>query len=569
MENTQKSIAILGAGPAGLFAFKELVSSGRDGIAISIFERKKQLGAGMPYSTEGANPEHVTNVSDNEIPTLVTSISDWIKTAPKEILAPFNMVPEKFNEYKVVPRLLFGEYLSAQFVLLLEMAAEAGIEVTVHLATPALDIIDSQNSGSVCVITETGEFYFDHAIICTGHYWPKKHERHVPGYFDSPYPPSKLAQKLNHAVAIRGSSLTAIDAIRTLARSNGVFSEDKEGMLKYDLDKDSRGFEIMMHSRSGLLPAVRFHLEDSHLSNDALLTEEELSAHMAANEGFLSLDYIFEKDFKRLFMERNPDFYQEIKHMDIEAFVNHMMGLRESLDPFTLFLAEYRQAEKSIRRQESVYWKEMLAVLSFAMNYPAKHLSAEDMLRLKKVLMPLISIVIAFVPQSSCKELLALHDAGILDIVSVGSDSKIVPDAKGGIVYHYLDGKYAKQEIHYKTFIDCIGQPHLSYDDFPFEGLKNSKAIAPARLKFRSDSESLAAISNKNEEVVHSGDGYYLNVPGIGINDHFQVLDQYGAYNDRIYIMAVPFIGGFNPDYSGLDFCEAASAKIVKRMLGA
>jgi hypothetical protein len=57
-------------------------------------------------------------------------------------------------------------------------------------------------------------------------------------------------------------------------------------------------------------------------------------------------------------------------------------------------------------------------------------------------------------------------------------------------------------------------------------------------------------------------------VPGITINDNFQVLDSYGAINSCIYIMAVPYIGGYNPDYSGLNFCEAASEKIVIRLFG-
>ncbi|MDO7744991.1 MAG: hypothetical protein MUP99_14505, partial [Pedobacter sp.] len=55
-----------------------------------------------------------------------------------------------------------------------------------------------------------------------------------------------------------------------------------------------------------------------------------------------------------------------------------------------------------------------------------------------------------------------------------------------------------------------------------------------------------------------------LRVPGITINDSFQAIDDYDALNERIYIMAVPYIGGYNPDYSGLDFCEAASAAIIK-----
>lgn len=32
-------------------------------------------------------------------------------------------------------------------------------------------------------------------------------------------------------------------------------------------------------------------------------------------------------------------------------------------------------------------------------------------------------------------------------------------------------------------------------------------------------------------------------------------------------MMAVPYIGGYNPDYSGLNFSEEASATIVKALL--
>jgi hypothetical protein len=30
--------------------------------------------------------------------------------------------------------------------------------------------------------------------------------------------------------------------------------------------------------------------------------------------------------------------------------------------------------------------------------------------------------------------------------------------------------------------------------------------------------------------------------------------------------MAVPFIGGLNPDYSGLDFCDTAASRIVRKL---
>ena len=111
-------IAILGGGPSALFMFKRLVESKQTDISITIFERKKRLGEGMPYSAEGANDEHITNVSSNEIPLLVTTLADWIQTVSKDTLDKFHIDPKKFNEYKVLPRLLFGQYLTAQFGML-------------------------------------------------------------------------------------------------------------------------------------------------------------------------------------------------------------------------------------------------------------------------------------------------------------------------------------------------------------------------------------------------------------------------------------------------------------------
>ena len=334
-------------------------------------------------------------------------------------------------------------------------------------------------------------------------------------------------------------------------------------MLYFVQAAGSENFKMVMHSRNGLLPAVRFHLEDSHLQNNSLLTPQEIEQHKSANDGFLSLDFIFEKDFKDLFKEKDPEFYARIKDSSIESFVDEMMNLRENMEPFHLMRLEYAEAEKSIKRHESVYWKELLAVLSFAMNYPAKYFSAEDMLRLQKVLMPLISVVIAFVPQTSCKELLALHDAGKLDIVAVGQDSDVEIDDDSSIAYHYTDDEGQKHSEYYKTFVDCVGQPHLSFNDFPFKSMLFDKTISPAKLKFRSADKGREALSSGNKKVKKDQDTYYLDVPGITINDNFQVVDADGIANKRIYIMAVPYIGGFNPDYSGLDFGEEASQHII------
>lgn len=566
MSDVRLRIAIIGGGPAGMFMLKRLIESGSRDFEIAVFEKTDHLGSGMPYSREGANEEHITNVSGNEIPMLVTSVSDWVKIAPREVLQAFDITPENFHEFKVLPRLFFGHYLSAQFQLLLAKAKDIGIRTKVYLKSHVVDIVDSPELNETWVeVSDLGTLKFDRVIICTGHNWPRTDEGKIDGYFDSPYPPSKLELKLNHPVAIKGSSLTAIDAIRTLARHNGEFIKDENGCVSYHKSSDSPEFKLMMHSLDGLLPAIRFHLEDTHLSNDSLLTVEEILKHREGNDGFLSLDFLFEYNFKEIFRDKEPAFYEEIKDMNIESFVRSMMDLRERLDPFLLFRAEYAEAEKSIKRRESVYWKEMLAVLSFAMNYPAKYLSAEDMQRLTKVLMPLISIVIAFVPQNSAREMLALYDARVLELIPVDKESEVIPEPTGGVIYHYKDEMGKLKSAYYKTFVNCIGQPRLSYEQFPFKSMLLNKTISPAHVRFRLATEGRVAMERDSRQVEVDGSGnYYLKVAGITINDNFQVADQFGAYNERIYIMAVPYISGYNPDYSGLDFCEEASKRIVK-----
>lgn len=144
-------MAILGGGPSGLFLLKRLVESNEIDISIDIFEKKNQLGAGMPYSLEGANDEHITNVSGNEIPELVTSVEEWIQTVPEETLQHFHINRDHFNDYKVMPRLFFGQYLSAQFELLKTLAKEKGISLTIYLNKEVSDIIDYPELNKVVV----------------------------------------------------------------------------------------------------------------------------------------------------------------------------------------------------------------------------------------------------------------------------------------------------------------------------------------------------------------------------------------------------------------------------------
>lgn len=562
----KKRIGIIGGGPTGLFMMKHLVHCGETNLHITIFESKERLGEGMPYSGLGANSEHVTNISEKELPDLETNLSAWMEKLPPTVLEEFDMDLTRFNAYKVLPRLLFGSYLSDQFELLLKRAASLGIETTVLLNTRVEDIANLPDRKEVVVTTNsTGTFHFDYLVVATGHHWPKVSEGITAGWFDSPYPPAKLAFEVNHPVCIKGASLTAIDAIKTLARHNGRFVRKNDKLL-YELSENSPNFKLVLHSRSGLLPAVRFHLDEFGSSGIALLSQEEIAAIRAEHDGFIPLDLIFDRCFKHGLKEKDPEFYERIRDWNLEKFVENSMDLRERIDPFQLLIAELAEAEKSIKRQQSIRWKELLSQLSFAMNYPAKYFSAEDMLRLQKTLAPLISVIIASIPQSSAWELIALHEAGVLELKAVGADSTFNVHPDKGVILEYTNEAGEEQSDHYLTFIDCSGQRHFSYEEFPFQSLREDFSLSPAYLKFRNAENGLKLLEEEHSEVNERNGEYFLKVPGIGINDYFQVLDRYWAFNDRIYIAAVPHIGGYNPDYSGLDFCEEASGRIVEGM---
>ncbi len=538
MNERKKRISLLGGGPSALFAFKSLLETGRKDIFIIIFESGDELGKGFPYSLSGAAKEHITNVSSNEIPELSESLKDWVIAQDDELLHLYGIDRSSFHQYETVPRLLFGHYLSAQFNKLVAQAKENKIDFSIHTKSLVTDVIPDGENFLVEIAGDV-KHEVDTVIMCTGHHWPRRCEEKIPGWFDSPYPPSKLKQVFNHTVAISGGSLTAIDAVRTIAGQHGHF-KNKGLNTQYVLNEGAGNFKIVLHSIEGLFPAVRFHLDNSHLDNPYLLSKEELDCHMKENDGFLSLDFIFEHDFKLPIQKKDTGFYELIKDMALEEFVAHIMTYRENTDPFILLEKEYTEAAQSIRLRKSVYWKEMLGVLSFAMNYPAKHFSAEDMLRLQKVLMPLISVVIAYTPQSSCEELIALHKAGILEMIAADKNSKATPLKTGGA---FLEGK------EYKTYINCIGQPHLSYEDFPFTSAVQSGIVSQAKIKYRFAKQD--------------NDDLFLQVPGIAINDNFQAIDQKGNATKNFYVMAVPYIGGHNPDYSGLDFCAEASAIIT------
>lgn len=560
-----EAIALVGGGPAALLMMKNILDQKLMPETICIFEKNDRLGVGMPYGKFGSGVEHVANVSANELPKFSCSFEDFLALNPSTEFPDFSN-NGKFNSYQVIPRILLGNYMEYQFNLYIKLAKKCGIKVVVLKGCLVTDVIPMEDGDKFTIVTAAHKKYIvHHAVLCTGHHWPKTHEDKVEGWYDSPYPPAKFKNNTNYEVAIRGTSLTAVDAVKTLSRLNGKYEQQKTGALKYILNENSKSFRIDLFSTGGFLPALRFHSEDEAYSNEWMMTLEDIYEYKDKHNGFVDLDYVFEINFKLPLKKKDPKFYDQISDLNIEAFVDKMMDIRKELDSFQLFKSEYNEAEKSIKRRQSIGWKETLSAFSYAMNYPAKHFSAEDMLRLRKTLLPLISIIIASLPQSSYKEIIALYDAGIIDLIQVNKESFVVPHSETGGTYHFEAPNKEKQMRYYKLFIDAVGQQPLELSDLPFDGLRSNEFVSSAYLQFKSNSSAME-VSEIQDNAVFKGhnDNYYIKVNGLEINDNFQSLGKYGQVIPNLFIMAVPFIGGLNPDYSGLDFCDTAAGRIVK-----
>lgn len=71
---------------------------------------------------------------------------------------------------------------------------------------------------------------------------------------------------------------------------------------------------------------------------------------------------------------------------------------------------------------------------------------------------------------------------------------------------------------------------------------------------------------NLNNVCKGSDDEFYLETGGFAINDDFQPILANRSVDERYFIMAVPYISGFNPDYSGFDFCDQVAELIVTKL---
>jgi uncharacterized NAD(P)/FAD-binding protein YdhS len=203
----------------------------------------------------------LANIASIEIPPLPQRLVDWLRSETDARLASLGIARDDIDDRAFYPRLALGEYLSAQFLSLVNRARCMGIEIEVRTQSTVTDvrIAGEQIKLAVTDSRKTAtDYLFDYVILATGHQWPSDPEIR-PGYFTSPWPASALARIHNCAVGIRGTSLSAIDASVALANHHGEFVQREGNELEYRANQGTENFAITMFSRKGILPEADFY----------------------------------------------------------------------------------------------------------------------------------------------------------------------------------------------------------------------------------------------------------------------------------------------------------------------
>lgn len=577
-----KDIVIIGGGMTATYLLQHFVEQGATDCRITIIEKDKRAGVGMPYDRRWVDDQHLANLSSDEIAnTRDHPLHEWLAEQDDDRLNGYGIAKDSLTKPDagslIFPRVVLGDYFEEdRFNRFVEEANKKGIEVRVLRQTEVTDMKDEAERNKVAVTfkndqgTTTEEF--DQAVIATGHRWPSRKENQAQGYFASPWPASKLRRIENQTVGILGSSLTAVDTVLTLARQHGYFSPKPGGGQVYTSNAGMDKFKMIMHSRRGRLPYLRFDFEFKEFDQYRYVSRREIERRI--EQDTLTLDFFFDA-FKTALNKKDSATYDEIKDMNLEQFVAHMDNKRSGKKPFNWFKEEYATVQRSFEKQEPIFWREVLLDVVYTMNFYAKHLSAEDMIRYKQELLPFLSDVVAFLPQQSAEQLTALHDAGKLDLVALGLPYSITrSEGQQGASIRFL-GKKTRPDIDYPVFVEALGQQPMRANadrfSFPFKSLVDQGIATKAEVRFRrkeaAEAQQPKGVHEPSNRILQKGGDSYLLPGGVSVDDKFRLVDKDGHGSPRIFDIANSHIMGLYPFNEGLAFCDNIAQMVVSEIL--
>lgn len=459
----RKRVAIVGAGPTGLYTFFSLLESGSL-LSIAIYEQAEQAGVGMPYNDDENSRLMLANIASIEIPPLTCSYLDWLRTQEAARLARFGIEKESLHERQFFPRILLGDYFRDQFLVLVERGKAAGFEISVHESCKVTDLDARENGVWLSAVCQPGPRRFDLVVIATGHVWPDKAEA-TRSYFPSPW--SGLLDVAIPAcrIGIMGTSLSGIDAAMAVASQHGHFVETADGGLCFEFDEGSEGLTITLMSRSGILPEADFYCPIPY-EPLRIATSRAIEWEIAAGPKGL-LDRVFGL-MRQEIENADPDWSARIglARLDADSFADAYFAERQRHDAFRWAEYNLKQVEQNKRQRHTVLWRYAILRLHEAVQEIVRHLSDADRHRFDAGLSRIFVDNYAAIPSESIRRLLALRKAKLIRLLELGSAYDMRVSQTGTII------DVAGTEHAFDVFIDARGQQPLRSADLPFPRLR-------------------------------------------------------------------------------------------------
>jgi uncharacterized NAD(P)/FAD-binding protein YdhS len=350
-------IAIIGSGPTGIYTLHGLVKAGRP-LSITVFEIEADPGKGTPYHPHINDQAMLANIASVELPAICETLVEWLRRQPNTELQRLNVERVEIRERKFYPRVVLGEFLQSQFRQSVEMGLAKGYTIEVKPRHRVVDIKLQTDDIRLTVDMPDGErrdYAFDHVVMATGHNWPETTEI-KPGYFMSPWPAPALKKIAPGSVGILGTSLSAIDALITVATAHGAFYLDASGQLQYQAAAASEKFLASMMSRKGLLPEADFYCPYPYAPLRVCTVEAVQALIQRGSKGLL--DMVFDL-FKREIAFCDPDYAAKIglALLSVETLAPAYFADREAADPFVWAASNLAEAEQNKVNEYTVEWR--------------------------------------------------------------------------------------------------------------------------------------------------------------------------------------------------------------------